>query len=189
MFRRYGLHPHLALCLGTLHSLLTPQIKDPMGVIVIDTGLIGDTDGVNIQGALVWLAHLHGLSVQRLADLGLNSVSVVAVWEAIELWIVLEKHGGIQGLKPWFDAWYDSAVANNEMTSYLASMLTFPCQIFDHAVGFARVTKFLVYHAVGSIKDRKPKGIKLNTLHLASNDPLGKSTARISPDLLASEYR
>ena len=142
--------------------------------------MTSDAGGVNTQSALVWLAHLHGLSVKCMTELGLTNVEPVAVWEVLQIWIVQEKRGDIQDLKPWFDAWYDTAVAGKALTHYVAGLLAFPCQAFDHAVGFANVTKFLVYNTVGGIKDRKPKDIKLKTFHLAPNEFIGKFTAKQS---------
>ena len=42
--------------------------------------------------------------------------------------------------------------------------LLFPCYHFDHAEGFARATRFLVYHVSGHIQEDNP--IEHDELHL-----------------------
>ncbi|KAL5404395.1 hypothetical protein PMIN06_008958 [Paraphaeosphaeria minitans] len=146
--------------------------KDPTD-ITLGGGLKGQSDGIHKEGALVWLAHLHSLSSERMMELALNKVSVVAVWEAIQLWVHLEKRNDIKDLQGWFNELYDTTFSRMDLDVYIAGLLVFPCQVFDHAVGFARMTKHLAYNHQGAIKEQRPKGIKLKTHHLAPNDFIG----------------
>ncbi|KAF2441643.1 hypothetical protein P171DRAFT_456641 [Karstenula rhodostoma CBS 690.94] len=146
--------------------------KDPTD-ITLGGDLKDSNDGIHKEAALVWLAHIHNLSTERMTELGLDKVSVVAVWEALQMWTHLEKRDNIMDLQDWFNTLYDSAFSKMDLDVYEAGLLAFPCQVFDHAVGFARVTKYLAYHHHGAIKERRPKGIKLKIYHLAPNEFIG----------------
>ncbi|KAF1975991.1 hypothetical protein BU23DRAFT_578813 [Bimuria novae-zelandiae CBS 107.79] len=117
-------------------------LKSPYLKMIIDDAK--DRNNITLvctEAAIVWLAHLHGLSSQHMRELGLHDVSVVAVWEVIQMWVLDKKRNNIKA--------------------------------FDHAVGFARVTKYFVYNNIGFIKERKPKGIRIKTLHLTPNEFTG----------------
>jgi hypothetical protein len=98
-------------------------------------------DGDNKEGTLVWLAHLHDLDQGRMDELGLFDISIMGVWHAISLWD-LHKDGKIkENLAPWFNDWYERCMVKVELTVPIAQALAYPCYVFDHAIGYARVTK------------------------------------------------
>ncbi|KAI4629172.1 uncharacterized protein J4E87_003433 [Alternaria ethzedia] len=128
-------------------------------------------DGENKEGYLIWLAHLHELPEQRLEELGLfkGKVSLVGVWHAISLWDTRQEGNIKETLGPWFNKWYEKNMAKVDLTVPTARALAYPCYIFDHAVGYARVTKYLAYEHVGHVKERPPKGFK-GPKHLHINE-------------------
>ena len=133
----------------------------------------GQEEGIDKDGALVWLAHLHELSEQQMAGLGLHEISITGIWEAILSWMYKEKQADLKALKPWFEKWYDTTgVCPHDIDS--ARLLALPCQLFDHAEGYARVTKFLAYNSIGHVKERQPKGFRAKSLHLAPAEFVGE---------------
>lgn len=135
-----------------------------------------DYDGENKEGTLIWLAHLHELPEQRLEELGLFKVSLVGVWHAISLWDTHQEGKIKETLGPWFNKWYEKNMAKIDLTVPTARALAYPCYIFDHAVGYARVTKYLAYEHVGHVKERPPKGFKgPKHLHINERMFVGKS--------------
>ena len=147
--------------------------QDPTNV-TLGADLKDEKDGIHIEGALVWLSHLHGLSQERMEELGLHKVSVVAVWEAIRMWVFNEKRSTIDELRTWFNSWYDATIDKAELEVETARLLAFPCQAFDHPVGFARVTKYLAYNNIGHVKERQPKSMRIKTFHLTPSDFVGE---------------
>ena len=117
-------------------------------------------DGENKEGTLIWLAQLHELSEQHSDELGLFDISLVGVWHAISLWDAHQDGNIKEKLVEWFNKWYEKNMAKANLTVPIAQALAYPCYIFDHAVGYARVTKYLAYEHVGHVKERPPKGFK-----------------------------
>jgi hypothetical protein len=87
------------------------------------------------------------------------------------LWSVIaagDKYGfRFDLLREWFKQWY----TRNEETADLkrdkgqaAYELLFPCWAFDHAAGFLRVTKWLVYNCRTHIIERNPTPLKYHHL-------------------------
>lgn len=108
-------------------------------------------EGENLEGLLVMLAHLHGLDEQRMDELGLYRVSVLGVWYAIA-YSERDNIGSARDiLKAWFTRWYETCMQSTELDINSARSLAFPCQLFDHAVAFARVTKWLTYNHIGHV--------------------------------------
>ena len=130
----------------------------------------------NREGLLVMLAHLHGLAEPRLQELGLYDISILGLWYAIAY---LERdHAGSakSTLKTWFEKWYATTMEHVELDIVSARSLALPCQIFDHAEGFARVTKWLAYNHIGHVKERPLKGFTGSRgLHLPPGEFLGTS--------------
>ncbi|KAF2127412.1 hypothetical protein P153DRAFT_345064 [Dothidotthia symphoricarpi CBS 119687] len=116
--------------------------------------------GENKEGILVWLAHLHGLTQERMKELGLWQISLLGVWHAISSWDLHQDPKVKENLGAWFNNWYESNMAGVDLTIPTARALAYPCYIFDHAVGYARVTKYLAYNHIGHVKERPPKGFK-----------------------------
>ncbi|KAF1922049.1 hypothetical protein BDU57DRAFT_584981 [Ampelomyces quisqualis] len=120
----------------------------------------GQEEGENREGMLVMLTHLHGLAEQRMQELGLHKISVLGVWYAIA-YCERDQYGSAKDeLKAWFEKWYATSIERFELDIDSARGLAFPCQLFDHALAFARVTKWLAYNHVGYVKQRPPKGFK-----------------------------
>jgi len=96
----------------------------------------------------------------------------------MEIWHVIRAGDkyifNFKDLRPWFDEWYDRNVEEQELDSEIARELAFPCWVFDHAVGFAHVTKWLVYNFPGHITEQNPIGPKYRHIHLAPPDFVGE---------------
>jgi hypothetical protein len=127
------------------------------------------------EGTLVWLAHLQGLTQQRMQELGLWDISLLGVWYAIYYWDLHQDKEIKEHLREWFDNWYDTSMAGVDMSIYIARALAYPCYLFDHAVGYAKVTKYLAYNHIGHVKERPPKGFRGSRhLHIGEREFVGK---------------
>jgi len=145
----------------------------------------GNDEGENREGLLVVLAHLHGLSEKRMEELGLYKISVLGVWYAIA-YCERDQHGSASTtLKHWFAKWYATSIEKVELNIDSARGLAFPCQLFDHALAFARVTKWLAYNHVGHVKERPPKGFRgQRGLHLPPGEFVGESLPACAASIL-----
>jgi hypothetical protein len=97
----------------------------------------------NQEVILVMLAHLHGLAEHHMEELGLYKISFFGVWYAIA-YNERDQYGS----------------AKDKLNIDSVRGFAFPCQLFDHAPAFARVTKWLAYNHIGDVKERPPKGFK-----------------------------
>jgi hypothetical protein len=142
----------------------------------------GQDEGENREGLLVVLAHLHGLSEQRTDDLGLYNITVLGVWYAIT-YTERDQSGSAKSmLQQWFGKWYATSMEDIELNIDSARGLAFPCQLLDHALGFARVTKWLAYNHIGAVKERPPKGFRSSSgLHLPPGEFVGKFASSFCP--------
>jgi hypothetical protein len=140
------------------------------------TNKFGQDEGENREGLLVVLAHLHGLGEQHMEELGLYNISVLGVWYAIA-YTERDRTGSAKSmLQLWFAKWYAISIEGVELNIDTARGLAFPCQLLDHAVGFARVTKWLAYNHIGAVKERPPKGFRGHRhLHLHPGEFVGTS--------------
>jgi hypothetical protein len=118
----------------------------------------GRNKGENHEGILVMLAHIHGLTEQRMEQLELYNISVLGVWYAMAYKECDERGSAKETLKAWFTKCYATSMAGVDLDIDSVRGLTMPTQIFDHAVAFARVTKWLAYNHIGHVKERPPKG-------------------------------
>ena len=135
----------------------------------------GQHEGENREGLLVVLAHLHGLDEQRMEELGLYKVSVLGIWYAIAYAERDQLEAAKRTLKSWFAKWYATSMEGIELNMDSARGLAMPCQLFDHAAAFARITKWIAYNHVGHVKERPPKGFKGSKgLHLPLGEFVGK---------------
>jgi hypothetical protein len=119
-----------------------------------------EEESENREGLLVMLAHLHGLTEERMEELGLYSISVLGVWFAISYTERDKAESAKTILKDWFTKWYATSMEGVELTINSARSLAFPCQLFDHAPAFARVTRWLAYNHIGAVKVFPPQGFK-----------------------------
>ncbi|KAF2635116.1 hypothetical protein P280DRAFT_536617 [Massarina eburnea CBS 473.64] len=134
----------------------------------------GEKEGEDTEGVLVWLAHLHELTEEHMALLGLHEISITGIWHAIHMWNVFEHKKDMKALQPWFNKWCATNLVGKVLDLDTARLLALPCQIFDHAVGFATITRYLAYNHTGHIKAcQQPKGCNANLTRLAPNDFLG----------------
>jgi hypothetical protein len=138
-------------------------------------------EGENRDGLLIVLAHLHGLEEQRMEELGLYKVPVLGVWYAIAYSERDQQGTAAKTLKSWFTKWYATNMEGIELTVDSARGLALPCQLFNHAAAFARVTKWLAYNHVGHVKERPPKGFKgSKSLHLPPGEFVGERTVAVA---------
>lgn len=77
---------------------------------------LGDTTS-NKEGTLVWLAHLQGLTQQRMKELGLYDISLLGVWYAVYLWELHQDDKVKENLQTWFNAWYETTMAGMIISS------------------------------------------------------------------------
>ncbi|KAF2133803.1 hypothetical protein P153DRAFT_274428, partial [Dothidotthia symphoricarpi CBS 119687] len=73
----------------------------------------------------------------------------------------------------FFDLWYKKNVHVGSLDDDLARQVALPCYMFDHASGFAEVTKWLAYNFAGHITEKRPKGFKWHHMRLAPPDFVG----------------
>lgn len=120
------------------------------------------------------LAHLRCLTEQRMYELGRYHIFPLGVWYAIA-YCERDQYGSAKDkLKAWFTKWYASRMERVELNLDSACGLAFPCQLFDHAPAFARVTKWLIYNHIGHFKERPLKGFKgPRGLHLPPGEFIG----------------
>jgi hypothetical protein len=97
------------------------------------TNKSGKNEGENCEGVLVMLAHLHGLSEQRMEELGLFKISVLGVWYAMA-YKERDERGSAEELKVWFTKWYATSMVDVELDMDSARGLAMPTQVFYHAV-------------------------------------------------------
>jgi hypothetical protein len=77
-------------------------------------------------------------------------------------------------LRGFFDLWYKKNVQIRSLDADLARQVALPCYMFDHAAGFAEVTKWLAYNHEGHITEKRPEGFKWHHVRLAPPDFVGK---------------
>jgi hypothetical protein len=76
-------------------------------------------------------------------------------------------------LQGFFHRWYTAHSNLDKASPDFARTLALPCLVFDHAEGFAAVTRWLVYNATGHITESRPPGFKWKHVHLAPVDFVG----------------
>ncbi|ORY10862.1 hypothetical protein BCR34DRAFT_625062 [Clohesyomyces aquaticus] len=108
----------------------------------------------------IWLSGLHDMSDEKMEEQSIDEVSIYTVWELLR---IIDVHGSAQ-----------DQIDTVELDNEFARALALPCMIFDHAPGFAHVTKFLGYNYPGQIKERRTNGFKSKQRHLAPPEFVGK---------------
>jgi hypothetical protein len=126
----------------------------------------------------IWLQLLHGCLDKPKMDAG-----IATVWNLL---VVTQKYnfdGHCAELKEWFIAWYAENVTKpGTISNILCCELLYPCYYFDHAEGFAAITKHLAYNVCGHIEDQMPCGV--DPMHrghhgIKNNRVIGKAAYRI----------
>lgn len=73
-----------------------------------------------------------------------------------EAWYVIEladkDNLDIKLLQPWFHSWHENA----PLDTIKSEEICYPCWVFNHAKGFQRATKYLVYNAKSYVVEWKP---------------------------------
>lgn len=78
-------------------------------------------------------------------------------------------------LQGFFDQWYRKNVDMAQMEADFARQLALPCYMFDHAQGFAEVTKWLAYNFAGHITEKRPKSFRWQHMRFSPPDFVRKS--------------
>ncbi|PSN63937.1 hypothetical protein BS50DRAFT_679130 [Corynespora cassiicola Philippines] len=103
----------------------------------------------------VWLRVLHG-QTEAMPD------NLMATRERVWAAIAVRDEFGFHAHNPaavndWFKAYYDDTMTNGPgLTPMVARSLVFPSIHFDHAEGFMKLTKYLVYHTTGTFIVHNP---------------------------------
>lgn len=98
-----------------------------------------------VRAMLIWFRFLHDVDLEETYQ-----VSHHEVWYLVE---VADKYDlDIKLLRPWFAKWYKQTPVND----IDSEEMIYPCWVFDHAVGFQRVTKYLVYNATRVVWEQNP---------------------------------
>lgn len=104
----------------------------------------------------IWFRVLHNTVVASTYDVPLSEIwNLVAAADKYDL--------NIRDLNRWFAEWLKENLSSKHWDAH---QLLYPCYRFDHAVGFARETKFLAYNSTGHIMESNPT--KHYELHLPS---------------------
>ncbi|KAF2491001.1 hypothetical protein BU16DRAFT_442825, partial [Lophium mytilinum] len=106
--------------------------------------------GDTLDGLEAWLGTFHGRVPQDLLDIPRHQL-----WRIIEIG---NNYGFYPNghLKDFFAAWLARNVSFDALKLDIARELVLPCYLFNHAEGFAQVTKWLVYNHGGPMTERKP---------------------------------
>lgn len=145
----------------------------------------GQDEGENLEGRLIMLAHLHGLGERQMVELALYNISLLGVWYAVAYLERDQAGSAASTLQSWFAKWYATNMERVALTIDSARGLVFLCQLFNHAPGFTRVTKWLAYNHIGNFKDRAPKGFNgFHGLNLPPAKFVGKSLNILSCSIL-----
>lgn len=113
--------------------------------------------GDRVKSMEIWFKALHESSMEDTYNVSLDEVwHIVAAGHKYDLDITI--------LQNWFAKWYELAPPRmgNEFPG--PESLLYPCWIFDHASGFAKATKQLVYGNIRHIQEKNPT--KHKELHL-----------------------
>jgi hypothetical protein len=103
--------------------------------------------------------------------------SISNIWNVLVLAQKYDFDGHHPELGKWFFAWYEENIAaHNGIEESTCQELLYPCYHFDHAPGFAAITKHLAYNSVGHIEERRPKGVDPihKEHHVKNNRVIGK---------------
>ncbi|KAL1612493.1 hypothetical protein SLS60_000720 [Paraconiothyrium brasiliense] len=127
----------------------------------------------------IWLRALHN-GAHTLPN-NLKATHIERAWVAIG---VGEQFGfaphHIDKIKPWFLECYQIALSNGGLTPFIACCLAFPCNVFNHAEGFMKLTKYLAYHTNGNIFTINPSSFHgLNQDARILDGPLTTARAHI----------
>jgi hypothetical protein len=121
---------------------------------------------------------MHDVPDDYWTDQILRAIDIGTIWELI---VAADKYlfeGDLaEAIQQFFAKWYKSnvnlKVMELEAAKKFARQLAFPCHFFDHAVGFAMITKWLAYNFDGHVTELKPVSVKWTHMHLCPPDFVG----------------
>jgi len=128
---------------------------------------------VDLAALEIWLRLLHGC-----LDKTEVGVSISTIWNLLVLAQKYNFDGHRPELKEWFFAWYAENIAKHGSINELTCReLLYPCYFFDHAPGFAAVTKHLAYNMRGHIEEHMPAGVDPihKEHHMKNNRVIGEA--------------
>jgi hypothetical protein len=144
----------------------------------VDTGKetyeINDDDPAAFE---IWLRLFHGC-----LDKARMEASISTVWNLI---VVAQKYdfdAHCPELRDWFSAWYKENFAKHgSLSNPTCQELLYPCYYFDHAPGFAAITKYLAYNMSIHIQEEMPEGVDPvhKDHHIKNNRVIGKANLRL----------
>jgi hypothetical protein len=103
----------------------------------------------------IWLRLLHGCLDKARMD-----ASISSVWNLVVIAQKYDFDAHCPELRQWFFAWYAENIAKHRgISNSICQKLLFPCYYFDHAPGFAAVTKHLAYNMCTHIQEEMPHGV------------------------------
>lgn len=134
--------------------------------------------GDSLPALEIWLRLLHGC-----LDKTKLGASISTIWNLLVLAQKYNFDGHCPELKDWFFAWYAENIATRGTIGEVTCReLLYPCYFFDHAPGFAAVTKHLAYNMRGHIEEHMPAGVDPihKEHHMKNNRVIGKANHRTS---------
>ncbi|ORY09380.1 hypothetical protein BCR34DRAFT_589361 [Clohesyomyces aquaticus] len=103
----------------------------------------------------IWLRALHN-GVGSIPT-SLQAARVEDVWNVLGVgWTYGFAPEHTDAIKPWFIAIYERKFGHGALSPMLARTMAFPCVMLDHAEGFMKLTKYLVYKTNGSMFMHNP---------------------------------
>lgn len=121
----------------------------------------------------IWLRLFHGC-----LDKAKMRATISNIWNVLVLAQKYDFDSHHPELTKWFFAWYEENIAaHDSIEEQTCQELLYPCYHFDHAPGFAAITKHLAYNSVGHIEERRPKGVDpiRKEHHVKNNRVIGKA--------------
>jgi hypothetical protein len=119
-----------------------------MGVFEEAGQRVIDIQEGTVNSLELWFRVLHDAMTDEM-----YCIPVKDVWEAIE--VCCYRDFDIEKLYTWFEKWF-SFMNLEELKLEDMCKLLYPCHEFDHAEGFAFLTKSLAYRAAGHIPEINP---------------------------------
>ncbi|KAF2654408.1 hypothetical protein K491DRAFT_679674 [Lophiostoma macrostomum CBS 122681] len=111
---------------------------------------------------------------EAIPEVVIRNITIAEIWGLV---VACDKCFFDDELEPplisLFEKWYDANVDMTKMHEDYARQLALPCVFFDHAEGFAAITKWLAYNCDGHISEKRPINLKWKHMHLCPPDFVG----------------
>jgi hypothetical protein len=118
-----------------------------------------DIEEGTVNSLELWFRVLHDAMTDEM-----YCIPIEDVWEAIE--VCGYRNFDIKRLNTWFEKWFSSTDLEELEIEDMCTLL-YPCHEFNHAKGFAFLTKSLAYQMAGHITEINPTSHR--HLHLEGN--------------------